>query len=142
MSELGELVRNANARFYLALGQGDLAAMAAVWLHTDDAICVHPGWSPIRGWKAIRESWAGIFEHQGLLRVWPSRVQTAVAQTTAIVSCIENIDVTATAGGGIVQARARNRFVLYKGKWRMVEHHAEPIPAFQSTARVEPFSAN
>ncbi len=142
MVDTVELVRLANTRFYVALGQGDLAAMSSVWLHAGEAVCVHPGWPSIRGWAEIRKSWEAIFEHQGLLRVWPTEIRVRIVGDVAQVRCLENIDVTATAGGGVVQAQALNRFVNFKGRWRMLEHRTKPIPAFRSSAQVERFSTN
>ncbi|MDQ3011608.1 MAG: nuclear transport factor 2 family protein, partial [Acidobacteriota bacterium] len=37
-------VKEANERFYRALENADLHAMAAIWLHDTWVKCVHPGW--------------------------------------------------------------------------------------------------
>ena len=62
MDELTEAVVLANANFYRALSLADFGAMQRVWLASPDAVCVHPGWPPLRGWPDIRESWRGICE--------------------------------------------------------------------------------
>ncbi|MDH5520918.1 MAG: nuclear transport factor 2 family protein, partial [Acidimicrobiia bacterium] len=46
----------ANARFYDALESADLALMTAVWAHSDEASCAHPGRPPLIGWEAIQAS--------------------------------------------------------------------------------------
>ena len=54
-------VRHANERFYRAFEALDIDLMDAVWLHTERAKCVHPGWELLSGWEAVRKSWAAIF---------------------------------------------------------------------------------
>lgn len=117
-----EAVLEANARFYRALSLADLQVMAGVWVHSEAALCIHPGWQPLQGWAAIRASWEQIFMHQGVLRVWASEVQVRHFGQTAEVACLENID-TGLMSGGIVQARASNVFRLVDGAWKMLEHH-------------------
>ena len=50
-------VRHANERFYRAFEALDIDLMDAVWLHTERAKCVHPGWELLSGWEAVRKSW-------------------------------------------------------------------------------------
>ena len=40
----------ANARFYRALVEADLAAMIELWHHSPETECIHPGWDRLRGW--------------------------------------------------------------------------------------------
>ena len=41
----------------LTIGLGMLMVLAeGLWLKTEDAKCVHPGWPIIFGWEKIRES--------------------------------------------------------------------------------------
>ena len=47
-------VLRANERFYEAFEQLDIEAMSAVWLHSNRARCIHPGWRTLRGWSAIQ----------------------------------------------------------------------------------------
>ena len=56
-------VLRANERFYEAFEQLDIEAMSMVWLHSNRARCVHPGWRTLRGWSAIKESWIAIFSN-------------------------------------------------------------------------------
>ena len=35
--------------------------MTAVWAHSDEASCAHPGRPPLIGWEAIQASWRAIF---------------------------------------------------------------------------------
>ena len=45
-----EALREANAAFYGAVEELDLAAMERVWLHESWVRCIHPGWDLLVGW--------------------------------------------------------------------------------------------
>ena len=143
MEDITEAILAANNSFYNALSLADFGAMQRVWLASPDAVCVHPGWPALHGWDAIRESWRGIFQNQGPLHVWASEAQVRLYGQTAEVNCLENIDMSQVAGTGIIQTRARNvfRLVAGRGEWKMLEHHAIPLPT-GSVQPPEPFSPN
>ncbi|HLE30712.1 MAG TPA: nuclear transport factor 2 family protein [Anaerolineales bacterium] len=141
MMDATEAVLIANENFYRALSLADLGAMQRVWLASEDAVCLHPGWPPLHGWKAIHASWERIFENQGPLHVWPSDAEVRLFGQTAEVTCIENIDTARIAGSGVLQTRATNIFRLVSQAWKMLEHHAVSLPA-GGAKRVEPFSSN
>jgi ketosteroid isomerase-like protein len=128
MPGISEAVIAANARFYRALGAADLEAMSNLWLHTGAAACVHPGWPILEGWEAIHASWEAIFQNQGQFRVWPSDVTVHLEGSLAWVTCTENIDTSRQLTDVLVQAQATNIFRLSDGQWKMVHHHASPLP--------------
>ncbi len=72
-----------NDQFYRALSLADSNAMERLWSASDEAVCVHPGQPPLRGWAAIRDSWRTIFQNQGPLHVWPSEAQVRLFGLTA-----------------------------------------------------------
>ena len=132
-----------NASFYTALSLADFALMQRLWLDTPEAVCVHPGWPALHGWDAIRDSWRQIFENQGPLHVWPSDIQVRLYGHTAEVNCLENIDMSQVRGTGILQTRATNVYRRVESAWKMLEHHALPMPSGESTPRPpERFSSN
>lgn len=135
-----EAVQEINAQFYRALSLADANLMVRLWVESADAVCVHPGWTPLHGWEAIRESWRSIFANQGPLHVWPSEVQVRVFGRTAEVICFENIDTGQVAGAGVIQTRATNVFRQVNGVWKMLEHHA--APARTEPRPLDPFSTN
>ena len=118
----------ANARFYAALVQADLAAMTELWHHGPATECVHPGWDRLRGWPTIEQSWARIFQHQGPLPVQPSDLLVHWQGDMAWVTCYENITLQEGATQQISQMLATNVFERIEGHWRMVIHHASPAP--------------
>jgi ketosteroid isomerase-like protein len=122
-----EAVLTVNGSFYRALSLADFGAMQRLWLDSDEAVCVHPGWPPLQGWPAIRDSWRTIFQNQGPLHIWPTGVQVRLFGRTAEVNCLENIDTAQVAGTGILQTRAVNVFRRVSEAWKMLEHHAVPL---------------
>lgn len=123
-----ERVLAANQRFYAALERLDLEAMEEVWLHSDWVRCVHPGWEMLEGWEEVRESWERIFENTRLMRVLVSEVRLHVEEHTAWVVCVVNVTSSYETGFEQVSVQATNLFVLSDGQWRMVHHHASPLP--------------
>ena len=69
-------VRRANDRFYRAFESLDMKQMEAMWVQTDRAKCVHPGWELLEGWDAVRQSWARAHarELRGFIRAHASAV--------------------------------------------------------------------
>jgi uncharacterized protein (TIGR02246 family) len=128
MPDEADAVAAANARFYRALSNADLDGMAALWLHSPQASCIHPGWPMLAGWETIRDSWAAIFRNQGPIRIWPGEVAVHVRGETAWVTCIENIDPSRQLTDVLIQAQATNIFQQAQGQWRLVHHHASPLP--------------
>lgn len=140
MASDDEPLLTANARFYQALSLADLPAMERLWVHSDDALCTHPGGAPLVGWPAIRESWQAIFQQQGPMHIWPSSVQVRRFGQTAEVHCLENVETQRSAGGLVLQVRAVNVFRRLPTGWRLLEHHAGPTQG--GAHRLAPFSSN
>ena len=76
-------VKEANSHFYEALSSQNLEAMDAVWLHESWARCVHPGWEILKGWEAIRKSWASIFKNAEYLKIRISNVNIQMGADVA-----------------------------------------------------------
>src|SRR4029079_1613206 len=55
-------VADTNEAFYRAISSGDFAAMEELWFPAEWAECVHPGWTSLRGWEAVRDSWKMLFD--------------------------------------------------------------------------------
>lgn len=120
-----------NERFYAALEDADLAEMEDVWLAADWVMCVHPGWEPIAGWEGVRESWRRIFENSTGMRVTPSDLRMHILGDMAWVSCTENLVLFLENSPAPVTAAttATNLFNRVDGRWRLVHHHASPMPS-------------
>ncbi len=121
-------VAEANAAFYRALTNRDLPAMEQLWFPADWVECVHPGMTPLRGWEAVRISWAELFAAAGSLMVGCADEHVRLLGDVAWVTCGERI--ATRADGQLVSsmAHATNVFVRHDGEWRLVVHHASPMP--------------
>lgn len=126
-------LREANAAFYEALERGDLDALDALWVTGDDALCVHPGLTPIHGRKAVLRSWAAILAGTPYLQFVLTDVTVQVSGEVGMISCTENL-LSATDGmpdtvfaGG--RAIATNVFRVEDSGWRLWVHHASPVQA-------------
>jgi ketosteroid isomerase-like protein len=127
-------VEEANLRFYRAFETLDLARMDAVWLHTERAQCVHPGWPLIVGWAAIRDSWETIFANTTEMRFTIGDARVVGGPEVAWVTCTENILADVQGRVAVTSLLATNVFERAPEGWRMVHHHASHV--LGSTDRV------
>jgi ketosteroid isomerase-like protein len=128
-------IEDSNARFYKAFESLSIEKMEEVWKHSDDVICIHPGWEMFTSWTAIRESWVRIFENTKKIEFFITNVNIKGFEKIAIVVCLENIDsdmenknivrtgVTAT---NIFEKQNVNNN-KYNNKWLMVHHHGSSV---------------
>jgi uncharacterized protein (TIGR02246 family) len=126
--------RSANEQFYEAFNKRDIEAMKRVWGYDEQATCVHPGWSPLKGFEAILNSWAGIFKNSGNMEIQISDVQVMASEDLAWVSCTEKLYTIAEGGVLASQVFATNLFHLEDDTWKMIMHHASPVPDIRETA--------
>ena len=123
-----DAVLDANGQFYEALQGRSVAAMSRIWLHQDWVVCVHPGWQGITGWKEIQGSWEGIFAGTRQLKIRVHNLTLQLCGPVAWVTCIEEI--TSDSGEGLTASLAHTTNIFMKaGKnWKVVHHHASPVP--------------
>ena len=123
-----QAVADANAAFYAALSNSDLDGMDEVWFPADWTECVHPGWTALRGWDAVRESWRLIIESPTRVAISTSDVRVRIIGDVAWVSCLERMATTDVEEIHTSLAQATNLFVRHDGRWRMAVHHASAVP--------------
>ena len=121
-------VREANERFYMAMNSLEIDEMDEVWMDDASAICVHPGREAIIGYERIRESWMTIFSASNSMSIAASNERITVGGDVAWVACTETISMLTEEGLAAAAAQATNIFRRAEGRWRMVAHHASPIP--------------
>ena len=80
-------IEDSNARFYKAFESLSIEKMEEVWKHSDDVICIHPGWEMFTSWTAIRESWVRIFENTKKIEFFITNVKVKAFEKIAIVVC-------------------------------------------------------
>lgn len=119
--------QEAEAAFYEALERGDLEAMMSVWSEDEEIVCVHPGGPRLTGYATVREGWRNIFSGGSKLKVQLLALSTLHGPFAAIHSVIEQI---AIVGEKHLAAPvvATNVYVRGALGWRMVVHHASPVP--------------
>jgi hypothetical protein len=87
-----QTIEDSNSRFYKAFESLSIEKMDAAWKHSDDTICIHPGWEMFTSWTAIRESWVRIFENTKMIKFFISNIKIKAFENIVIVVCLENID--------------------------------------------------
>ncbi|WP_244884158.1 nuclear transport factor 2 family protein [Carbonactinospora thermoautotrophica] len=128
-------VEAVNTAFYQAVERGDLDTLGSIWVdapYADSALCVHPGWLPLRGRDEILRSWALIMANSPYIQFFLTDLTVEVTGELAVVTCNENIltavgheaDATGLAGG---RAVTTNIFRRTPDGWRLWIHHASPV---------------
>ena len=124
-----ELIVAANESFYKAFNARDLDAMKRVWSSHEKVTCVHPGWEPLSGLEPIIDSWQGIFKNSGNMDIQATDVSVTTSEDLAWVSCVEKLYTIATHGVLASKVFSTNLFQLNGGTWKMIMHHASPLPS-------------
>ena len=124
-----ELVMAANESFYKAFNARDLDAMKRIWGSHEKVTCVHPGWEPLSGLEPIIDSWQGIFKNSGNMDIQATDVRVTTSEDLAWVSCVEKLYTIADHGVLASKVFSTNLFQLSEGNWKMIMHHASPLPS-------------
>ena len=85
-------IEASNLRFYKAFESLSIEKMEEVWKHSNDVICIHPGWEMFSSWTAIRESWVRIFENTKMIRFLVTNIKIKAFEKITVVICLENVD--------------------------------------------------
>jgi ketosteroid isomerase-like protein len=123
-----ETVRRQNERFYHALETLDIATMAEVWAHEHGVVCIHPGWDILVGWDLVRRSFEQIFANTTWMRVTATAARIDIIGDIALVSCAENITGKSGDDVNLAVAQATNIFHRTPAGFKMIHHHASPVP--------------
>jgi ketosteroid isomerase-like protein len=127
MSEERESVAATNERFYRAFERLDLDEMGRIWAHDDSIQCGHPGWSVLRGRRAVMESWRRIFENSPPVRIMLTDVSVEVRGVMAWVTLYEHLNSSLEGQQMAVTVLATNIFEKRPAGWRLVHHHGSPV---------------
>ncbi|MCK9381172.1 MAG: nuclear transport factor 2 family protein [Sulfuritalea sp.] len=119
--------QDVEAAFYEALERSDIEAMMAVWAEDEEVVCVQPGGPRLVGYAMIREAWQRVFANGRKLTVRLSQ-QTAVTTPFAMISTVLEHIATVDAENLSAPVAATNVYVRGVLGWRMVAHHASPVP--------------
>jgi ketosteroid isomerase-like protein len=119
--------QEAETAFYQALERGDLEAMMNVWSEDEEVVCVHPGGARLTGYALVREAWRRVFTGGARLKVQLLALSTVHGPFTAVHSVIEQIGVVGEKNLS-APVVATNVYVRGGLGWRMIVHHASPVP--------------
>jgi ketosteroid isomerase-like protein len=132
-----QAIQKINNRFYNAFESLSLERMEEVWKHSDDVVCIHPGWDLFTGWMAVQESWMTIFRNTERIQFLITNAKIRVfGNTIAIVVCLENIQSNANQGKmrmGVIATNIFERQPIVKNnnndeeKWLMIHHHGSLV---------------
>jgi len=98
---------------------------------------VHPQGPRLVGFEAVRESWTQIFASGMQLRVRTTDARHYHGQALAVHSVVEMLS---AAGEQVTSppVAAMNVYVLTEEGWRMMVHHASPLPGAASAEAPAP----
>lgn len=119
--------QDVEAAFYEALEAADLDAMMAVWSEDEEVVCVHPGGPRLVGYAMVREAWQRIFDAGRKIDVELSQLTAVNTPFVVCHSVIQSIRMRSQQGVNAPVA-ATNVYVRGATGWRMVAHHASPVP--------------
>jgi len=119
--------QDVEAAFYEALERSDIDSMMAVWAEDEEVVCVHPGGPRLIGYTMVREAWQRIFANGRKLQVRLSQQKTVTTPFAVVSTVLEHI---ASLDDSKLSApvAATNIYVRGPLGWRMVAHHASPVP--------------
>lgn len=121
-------IEKSNTRFYQAFESLSLEKMEEVWDHTDNTVCVHPGWDLFTGWMAIRDSWNRIFQNTEMIKFIITNTKIKIFENIAIVVCLENIETIVNENNvrmGVIATNIFERQNINKNnnnKWLIIHH--------------------
>jgi ketosteroid isomerase-like protein len=135
MSKITEqTIQDINIQFYKAFESLSLERMEQVWKHSDDIVCVHPGWDLFRGWTAVRESWMTIFQNTERIQFIITNAKVrAFENIVAVVVCLENIETIINQDKirmGVIATNIFERQRIVRNdedEWLMIHHHGSPV---------------
>ncbi len=132
--------QDAEAAFYEALAAGNLDAMMDVWAEDEELVCVHPGGHRLVGFDQVRASWAEMMGSGQRLQV---RISDPVYIQSMMLSVHSLHEIISAPGQARGQAVAAINVYFRTGTgWRMVAHHASPVPQVRERQQIEPPEAN
>ena len=130
-----QTIEDSNSRFYKAFESLSIEKMDAAWKHSDDTICIHPGWEMFTSWTAIRESWIRIFEDTKIIKFFITNIKIKAFENIGTVVCLENID-------SVIEDESRIRMGViatnifekqnvnsnkYNYEWLLIHHHGSAV---------------
>ena len=130
MSDLeSDKILKVNQLFYEALGTRNIELMKAVWANDEKVGCVHPGWTILKSWEAIMQSWENVFDPEDQVDISLSEIAIKINGEMAWLTCVQEMVYVNRDPVSFNLSQSTNIFEKSNNEWKMVIHHASPIPA-------------
>ena len=126
----------AEKAFYHAFEQADIQAMRQVWGAHDEIECIHPLGPRLTG-EAIFEAWEEMFRSRQRLAFHIAEHRRLDSDQLAVHVVTENILFT-EGGANPLKILATNVYRRTPQGWRIVLHHASPLPRPAEVAQSQP----
>jgi hypothetical protein len=127
----------ANERFYRTFEMLDYPALELLWENSGRVFCVHPGWAPLRGARAVLDSWKRIIENTSSIRFELSQEEAHISGEASApigsVTVFERIvnetgpQAGSERGGAGVIATNLFAFDREASMWLLFHHHASQV---------------
>lgn len=127
----------AEAAFYTAFEDGDLEAMASLWVRSGHVVCVHPHAPQLVGYDQVMQSWQNILRNTTGFRISVQVIQHYTDDQMAVRFVNETL-IDENSRADPVTIAATNAYQKTESGWRMVLHHASPAPASAEDAAADP----
>jgi ketosteroid isomerase-like protein len=127
----------AEAAFYQALAKGDFEALMTVWSEEEEVVCIPPGGPRIVGLAAVRETWRRILANGSPVQIEVSQAVTSASAMMAMHCIVERLGADGP-GQRSTTLVATNIYVRGADGWRMVLHHASPVPELSDFGEQSP----
>ena len=123
--------QDAAMAFYQAFEAKDIDAMMGAWADDEEIVCVHPGGTRLVGYDAVRAGWEQLFAGDSSLSFRLQDLVVVESVGMAMQSVIEQVALRSD-GSTRGSAVATNVFMRTPVGWRLLLHHASPVPASAS----------
>ena len=124
----------AEAAFYRAFENRDAQAMGGLWLADPGVACIHPLAAPLTGYNAVMAGWKSLFDGAGRFRVRAECV-AALAEGDTVFRIVHEHLTLGEEARSRPPILATNAYRKTPQGWRMVLHHASPMPAAEDQPR-------
>ncbi|MCH8078021.1 MAG: nuclear transport factor 2 family protein [SAR324 cluster bacterium] len=116
----------ANERFYRTFERLDYPALAALWEESERTFCLHPGWMPLFGPKAVMDSWRRIIANTAEIHFTLTGAQALICGEIGVVTVFESIQNVSGDERTSSGTFATNLFAYEKdqARWMLFHHHA------------------
>ena len=118
-----------NRLFYEALGTRNIELMKEVWANDEKVGCVHPGWTILRSRDAIIQSWESVFDPEDQVDINLTEIDIKIKNNIACLTCVQEMVYIKREPLSYNLSQSTNIFEKFNEEWKMVVHHASPIPS-------------